>query len=54
LTTDAGEDVGEREFPVKPLLGIYPKDALTFNTSTCSTIFITTLFLMHKLLVPGT
>ena len=31
-----------------PLLGIYPKDAPTYNKETCSTMFITTLFLIAR------
>jgi hypothetical protein len=30
--------------PAIPLLGIYPKDALTYNKDTCSTTFIAALF----------
>ena len=32
------------EYPAKPLLGIYPKDAPTCNRDTCSTMFIAVLF----------
>jgi len=30
--------------PAIPLLGVFPKDAPTYNKSTCSTIFITAFF----------
>jgi hypothetical protein len=29
-----------------PLLGIYPKDVSTYNKDTCSTMFITVLFII--------
>jgi len=31
-----------------PLLGIYPKDALTYNKDTCSTMFIAALFIIAR------
>jgi hypothetical protein len=34
------------EEPAIPLLGIYPKDAPTYNKDTCSTMFITALFII--------
>jgi hypothetical protein len=36
------------EYPVIPLLGIYPKDASTYNKGTCSTIFIAALFIIAR------
>ena len=36
------------EDPVIPLLGIYPKDAPTYNKNTCSTMFIATLFIKSE------
>jgi hypothetical protein len=36
------------EDPVIPLLAIYPKDAPTYNKDTCSTMFITTLFIIAR------
>ena len=36
------------EDPVIPLLGIYPKDSLTYNKDTCSTMFITALFIIAR------
>jgi hypothetical protein len=34
------------EDPVIPLLGIYPKDAPTYNKDTCSSMFIEPLFII--------
>jgi hypothetical protein len=34
--------------PAIPLLGIYPKDAPTCNKDTCSTMFISALFLIAR------
>jgi hypothetical protein len=34
------------EDPAIPLLGIYPKDATTYNKDTCSTMFIAALFVI--------
>jgi hypothetical protein len=34
--------------PVIPLLGIYSKDAPTYNKDTCSTVFIATLFIIAR------
>jgi hypothetical protein len=31
-----------------PLLGIYPKDAPTYNKDTCTTMFITSLFIIAR------
>jgi hypothetical protein len=31
-----------------PLVGIYPKDAPTYNKDTCSTLFIATLFIIAR------
>jgi len=31
-----------------PLLGIYPKDAPTYNKDTCSTMFIASLFIIAR------
>ena len=31
-----------------PLLGIYPKDAITYNKDTCSTMFIAALFIITR------
>jgi hypothetical protein len=36
------------EDPAIPLLGIYPEDVLTFNKDTCSTMFITALFIIAR------
>jgi hypothetical protein len=36
------------EDPGKPLLGLYPKDAATYNKDTCSTIFIAAIFIIAK------
>jgi hypothetical protein len=37
------------EDPVIPLLGIYPKDAPTFNMDTCSPMFIAALFIIARI-----
>jgi len=34
--------------PAVPLLGIYPKDAPTYNKDTCSTMFISALFIIAR------
>jgi hypothetical protein len=34
--------------PAIPLLGIYPEDAPTCNKDTCSTMFISALFIMAR------
>jgi hypothetical protein len=34
--------------PAIPLLGIYPKDAPTYNKGTCSTMFISALFIIAR------
>jgi hypothetical protein len=36
------------EDPAIPLLGIYPEDVQTCNKDTCSTMFITTLFIIAR------
>jgi hypothetical protein len=36
------------EDPVIPLLGIYPKDALTYSKDTCSTMFIAAIFIIAR------
>ena len=36
------------ENPAIPFLGIYPKDAPTYNKDTCSTMFITALFIIAR------
>jgi hypothetical protein len=36
------------EDPAIPLLGIYPKDAPTYNKDICSTIFIVALFIKAR------
>jgi hypothetical protein len=36
------------ENPVTPFLGIYPKDAPTYNNDTYSTMFIATLFIIAR------
>ena len=41
-------DVVLPEDPVIPLLGIYPRDAPTYNKVTCTTMFIATLFIISK------
>ena len=38
----------EPENPALPLLGIYPKDAPTYNKDTCSTMFIAVLFIIAR------
>jgi hypothetical protein len=34
--------------PAIPLLGIYPEDAPAYNKDTCSTMFITALFIVAR------
>jgi len=34
--------------PAMPLLGIYPKDAPTYNKDTCSTMFTAALFIIAR------
>jgi hypothetical protein len=41
-------DIVLPEDPAIPLLGIYPKDALTCNKDTCSTMFITAIFIITR------
>jgi hypothetical protein len=36
------------EYSAVPLLGIYPEDAPTCNQDTCSTLFITALFIIAR------
>jgi hypothetical protein len=43
-----GSSKGLPETPAIPLLGIYPKDAATFNRGTCSTTFIAALFILAR------
>ena len=38
-------DIVLSEDPAIPLLGIYPEDAPTCNKDTCSTLFITVIFI---------
>ena len=42
-------DIVLLEDPAIPLLGIYPKDAPTYNKDICSTMFIATLFIIAKI-----
>jgi hypothetical protein len=41
-------DIVLTEDPTIPLLGIYPKDAPTYNKNTCSTMFIAVLFIIAR------
>jgi len=41
-------DIVLPEDPAIPLLGIYPKDAPTYNKDTYSTMFITALFIIAR------
>jgi hypothetical protein len=41
-------DIILTEDPAIPLLGIYPKDAPTYNKDTCSTMFIAALFIIDR------
>ena len=41
-------DIVLPEDPAIPLLGIYPEDAPTCNKDTCSTMFITALFIIAR------
>jgi len=41
-------DIELPEDPAIPLLGIYPKDAPTYNKDTCSTMFIAALFIIVR------
>jgi hypothetical protein len=41
-------DIVLPEDPAIPLLGIYPKDAPTYNKDTCSTMFIAALFIIAR------
>jgi hypothetical protein len=36
------------EDPAIPLMGIYPKDTPTYNKDTCSTMFISALFIVAR------
>jgi hypothetical protein len=38
--------------PAIPLLGIYPKDASPYHKDTCSTLSITALFVIARILKP--
>ena len=40
-------DILLSEDPAIPFLGIYPKDAPTYNKGTCSTMFIAALFIIE-------
>jgi hypothetical protein len=40
-------DIGPED-PAIPLLGIYPKDAPTYNKDTFSTLFIAVLFIIAR------
>ena len=41
-------DIALPEDTAIPLLGIYPQDAPTCNKDTCSTMFITALFIIAR------
>ena len=41
-------DIVLTEDPAISLLGIYPKDAPTYNKDTCSTMFIAALFIVAR------
>jgi hypothetical protein len=41
-------DIALPEDPAIPLLGIYPKDFLTYNKVTCSTVFIASSFIIAR------
>jgi hypothetical protein len=41
-------DIVLPEDPAIPLLSIYPKDAPTYNKDTCSTMFISPLFIIAR------
>jgi hypothetical protein len=41
-------DIVLLEDPAKPLLGIYPEDAPTCNKGTCSTMFISALYIIVR------
>jgi len=41
-------DIVLPEDPAIPLLGIYPKDAPTYNMDTCSTMFIAALLIITR------
>jgi len=41
-------DIELPEDPAIPLLGIYPKDAPTYNKDTCYTMFIAALFIIAR------
>ena len=41
-------DIFLPEDPAIPLLGIYPKDASTYNKDTCFTIFNSALFIISR------
>jgi len=42
-------DIVLPEHPAIPFLGIYPKDASTYNKDTCYTMFITALFIIARI-----
>jgi hypothetical protein len=41
-------DIVLPEDPAIPLLGIYPKDFLTYNKDTCSAMFVAALFIIAR------
>jgi hypothetical protein len=41
-------DIVLTEDPAKPLLGIHPKDAPTYNKDTCSTMFMAAIFIIAR------
>jgi hypothetical protein len=41
-------DIVLPEDPEIPLLGLYPEDVPTYNKDTCSTMFITALFIIAR------
>jgi hypothetical protein len=43
-------DIVVQENPAIPLLGIYPEDLPTCNKDTCSTMFISALFAIARIL----
>ena len=41
-------DIAVPEDPVIPLLGIYPREAPSYNKDTCTTMFIAALFIIAR------
>jgi len=41
-------NIAQPEDPAIPLLGIYPKDAPTYNKETCSTMYLAALFIIAR------